>query len=98
MARLVQCGLSVTQSQYESIKALALKQKKPQAFVVRSLIDVALPFAEQGNTVNFARVLTILEFASLALDTLIAQAAPEEADRLLDLAVENLKKFHASAG
>ena len=98
MSRLVQCGLSISQSQYQRIKALAQQQSKPQAYIVRGLIDIALPFAENGHRLNFARLLTILEFSSLAPDTLIAKLAPEDSDRLLDLAVEHLKKFHASEG
>ena len=98
MERLVQCGLSISPSQYQRIKALAKQQRKPQAFVVRGLIDIALPFAENGHRINFARILTILEFTSLALDTVIAKLAPEDSDRLLDLAVDHLKKFHASEG
>jgi hypothetical protein len=35
--------------------------------------------------------VTILEFSSLALDTLVQKAAPEDADRLLDLAIEHAK-------
>lgn len=96
MARLVQCGLSISQSQYQRIQALAEQQGKPQAFIVRSLIDIALPFAENGHRLDFARLLTILEYSSLALDTLVARLAPEDSDRLLDLAVEHLNKFHAA--
>ena len=38
MERLVQCGLSISQSQYQRIKVLAQQQSKPQAYVVRGLI------------------------------------------------------------
>jgi hypothetical protein len=41
--------------------------------------------------VDFARLITMLEFNTLALDTLVQRAAPEEADRLLDLAIEHAK-------
>jgi hypothetical protein len=40
--------------------------------------------------------VAIIEFSSLALDTLVQKAAPEDADRLLDLAIEHAKKYHAA--
>jgi hypothetical protein len=55
-----------------------------------------LPFAERGHGLDFARLITMLEFNTLALDTLVQRAAPEEADRLLDLAIEHAKKYHAA--
>jgi hypothetical protein len=53
------------------------------------MIDFALPLFELGQKVDFARLITMLEFNTLALDTLVQRAAPEEADRLLDLAIEH---------
>jgi hypothetical protein len=96
MARFIQTGLSVTHAQNERIKVLAERRGITQTDLVRHLIDIALPFAEGGHGLDYARLLTILEFTSLALDTLIQKHAPEEADRLLDLAVEHAKKYHAA--
>ena len=96
MARFIQTGLSVTHAQNERIKVLAERRGITQTDLVRHLIDIALPFAEGGHGLDYARLLTILEFTSLALDTLIQKQAPEEADRLLDLAVEHAKKYHAA--
>lgn len=96
MARFIQTGLSVTHAQNERIKALAERRGITQTDLVRHLIDIALPFAEGGHGLDYARLLTILEFTSLALDTLIQKHVPEEADRLLDLAVEHAKKYHAA--
>lgn len=98
MADYVQIGVSMTTSQAEHIRALAERQGTSISETIRNLLNIALPFAENGHRLNFARVLTILEFSSLALDTLIAKLAPEDSDRLLDLAVEHLKKFHAAQG
>jgi len=96
MARFIQTGLSVTYAQNERIKVLAERRGITQTDLVRHLIDIALPFADGGHGLDYARLLTILEFTSLALDTLIQKHAPEEADRLLDLAVEHAKKYHAA--
>jgi hypothetical protein len=96
MARLIQTGLSISSAQHRRIKALAERQGVTGADVVRHLIDIALPFAEGAHGLDYARLLTILEFASLALDTLIHKHAPEDSDRLLDLAVEHAKKYHAA--
>ena len=96
MSRLVQCGLSISPSQYQRIKSLAQRQHKRQADVVRGLIDIALPLAERGHSIDYARLITIFEFTSLALDTLVQRAAPEEADRLLDDAISHAKKYHAA--
>lgn len=96
MARYIQTGLSVTYAQRERIRALALARGVTQTDIVRHLIDIALPFAEGGHGLDYARLLTILEFASLALDALIQRHAPEEADRLLDLAVAHAKTYHAA--
>jgi hypothetical protein len=96
MARFIQTGLSVTPIQFDRIKALAERRGLPPTDVVRQLIDVALPFAEHGHGIDFGRLLTILEFTSLALDTLVTKLAPEDSDRLLDLAVEHAKTYHAA--
>ena len=96
MARYIQTGLSVTHAQHERIKALANARGITQTDIVRHLIDIALPFAESGHGLDYARLLTILEFASLALDTLIQRHAPDDADRLLDLAVAHARKYHAA--
>jgi hypothetical protein len=37
----------------------------------------------------------MLEFNTLALDTLVQKAAPEE-DRLLDLAIEHAQTYHGA--
>jgi hypothetical protein len=50
----------------------------------------------KGQKVDFARLITMLEFNTLALDTLVQKAAPEEADRLLDLAIEHAQKYHGA--
>jgi hypothetical protein len=42
------------------------------------MIDFALPLFELGQKVDFARLITMLEFNTLALDTLVQRAAPEE--------------------
>ena len=62
------------------------------------MIDFSLPLFELGQKVDFARLITMLEFNTLALDTLVQKAAPEDADRLLDLAIEHAKKYHAAGG
>jgi hypothetical protein len=77
--------------QAERIQALAEKQGTSFSETIRNLVNIALPFAERGYGLDFARLVTILEFSSLALDTLVQKAAPEEADRLLDLAIEHAK-------
>jgi hypothetical protein len=96
MAQYIQTGVSLTLGQHERIRALTDRDGVTYTETIRTLVNIALPFAEGGHGVNYARLVTILEFTSLALDTLITKHAPEEADRLLDLAVEHLRKFHAS--
>jgi hypothetical protein len=96
MADYIQIGVSMTTRQAERIQALADKQGTSISETIRNLLNIALPFAEGGRGLDFARLLTILEFSSLALDTLVQRAAPEEADRLLDLAIEHAKKYHAA--
>lgn len=96
MSRLVQCGLSITRTQNDRLQALAERDAMTRADVVRRLIDIALPFAEGGLGLDFARLVTILEFCSLTQDCLMQKVAPEEADRLLALAITNAKKYHAA--
>ena len=98
MADYVQIGVSLNPLQVERLQALGEKQGTSFSETIRNVLNIALPFAENGHRLDFARILTIVEFTSLALDTLITVHAPEESDRLLDLAVENLRTFHASAG
>lgn len=96
MADYIQNGVSLTTRQAERIQALAEKQGTSISETIRNLVNIALPFAERGHGLDFARLVTILEFSSLALDTLVQKAAPEDADRLLDLAIEHTKKYHAA--
>lgn len=96
MADYIQNGVSLTTRQAERIQALAEKQGTSFSETIRNLINIALPFAERGSGVDFARLVAIIEFSSLALDTLVQKAAPEDADRLLDLAIEHAKKYHAA--
>ncbi len=96
MADYIQNGVSLTTRQAERIQALAEQQGTSISETIRNLVNIALPFAERGHGLDFARLVTILEFSSLALDTLVQKAAPEDADRLLDLAIEHAKKYHAA--
>jgi hypothetical protein len=74
---------------------LAQQHGRRQSECIRSMIDFALPLFERQK-VDFARLITMLEFNTLALDTLVQKAAPEEADRLLDLAIEHAQKYHGA--
>jgi hypothetical protein len=96
MARFVQCGLSIAPAQHQRIKRLAAERGKHQADMIRHLIDLALPLAEAGHGLDLPRLVTILEFTSLALDTLVQRASPGDADRLLDLAIEHAKTYHGA--
>lgn len=96
MTKLIQCGLSVSPPQYERIKRLAQQHGRRQSECIRSMIDFALPLFELGQKVDFARLVTMLEFNTLALDTLVQKAVPEEADRLLDLAIEHAQTYHGA--
>ena len=74
MADYIQIGVSMTTRQAERIQALADKQGTSISETIRNLLNIALPFAEGGHGLDFARLLTILEFSSLALDTLVQRA------------------------
>jgi hypothetical protein len=96
MVRYIQTGLSLRPAQHERIKALAERRGLTYADMIRHLLDIAVPFAEGGHGLDYARLLTILEFTSLALDTLVQKLSPEDADRLLDLAVNHARTYHAA--
>jgi hypothetical protein len=98
MKRRVQRGLSVSPDQNQRIKALAVRQQISEAAVVRKLIDAALPFAETGQAIDHGRLITLLEFASLALDTLIHRLSPADAEPLLERAIANARTYHAPQG
>lgn len=98
MKRLIQRGLSISLLQSQRIKVLADRQGVAQSDVVRQLIDIALPFAESGQGIDYARLITLIEFSSLALDTLIHRLSPTDADRLLERAIANARTYHASQG
>jgi len=68
MTRLVQTGLSLSPIQKDRIKALAERRGVANADIARQLIDIALPLAESGQGINIARLVIILEFASLAIE------------------------------
>ena len=71
MTKLIQCGLSVSPPQYERIKRLAHRHGRRQSECIRMMIDFSLPLFELGQKVDFARLITMLEFNTLALDTLV---------------------------
>jgi hypothetical protein len=98
MKRRVQRGLSVSPEQNLRIKALSQRQQISEAAVVRKLIDAALPFAESGHAIDHARLITLIEFTSLALDTLINRLSPADAEPLLQRAIANARTYHAPQG
>lgn len=96
MAQYVQTGVSLTQSQDQRIRALADKLGITYSETIRNLVSTALPFAENGHSLNFGRIVTIVEFASVALDHLVQKMLPESSDLLLVEATKNARKYHAS--
>ncbi len=96
MAHYVQTGVSLTRSQDQSIRALADKLGMTYSETIRNLVSTALPFAENGHSLNFGRIVTIVEFASVALDHLVQKMMPEASDHLLAEAIKNARQFHAS--
>ncbi len=98
MSRLIQRNIYLTPAQHQRIEALAAKEGLPQADLIRKLIDIALPFAETGEGVNFGRLVTLVEFSSLALDTLIHRLSPADADPLLERAIQFARQYHAPQG
>ncbi|KUR75320.1 hypothetical protein [Novosphingobium sp. Fuku2-ISO-50] len=98
MKRRVQRGLSVSPEQNQRIKALSERHQISEAAVVRQLIDAALPFAESGQAIDHARLVTLIEYASLALDTLVHRLSPADAEPLLERAIANARTYHAPQG
>lgn len=96
MADYIPIGVSMTARQAERLQALAEKQGTSISETTRNLINIALPFAEHGNGIDFVRLITMIELNTLVLDTLLQKASPEDADRLLDLAIEYTKKYHGA--
>jgi molecular chaperone DnaK (HSP70) len=96
MADYIPIGVSMTARQAERLQALAEKQGTSISETTRNLINIALPFAEHGHGIDFVRLITMIELNTLVLDTLLQKASPEDADRLLDLAIEYTKKYHAA--
>lgn len=98
MPRLIQRNIYLTPPQQQRIEALAVKQGLAQADLIRKLIDIALPFAETGEGVDFGRLVTLIEFTSLALDVLIHRVSPADADPLLERALQYARQYHAPKG
>jgi hypothetical protein len=96
MAQYIQTGISLTRSQDQQIRALAEKLGLTYAETVRCLVSAALPFVQDRHAINYGRLITIIEFASLALDAMAQKLSPEIADRLLDVAIDNARKYHAA--
>lgn len=95
-SRLKGRALALTESQAMRIEVLARRMGVSHSAAVRQLIDIALPFAEKGHGIDYARLLMILEFSSIALDKIIQRLAPEEGDHLLDLAISHARKYHGA--
>jgi len=96
MAQYVQTGISLTRSQDQSVRALADKLGLTYSETIRHLVSTALPFAENGHALNFGRIVTIVEYASVALDHLVQKMLPEASAHLLAEAIKNARQFHAS--
>lgn len=96
MADYLPIGVSMTARQAERLQALAEKQGTSISETTRNLINIALPFAERGHGIDFVRLITMIEFNTLVLDALLQKSSPEDADRLLELAIEYAKKYHAA--
>lgn len=95
-SRLKGRALALTESQSTRIAALAARMGVSHSAAVRHLIDIALPFAEKGHGLDYARLLMILEYSSIALDRIIQKLAPEDGDHLLDLAIQHARQFHGA--
>lgn len=61
----------------------------------RSAVRLGLPLVQSGTKLDIYRLIANIEYLQAALETIITRDHPEVADRLLDIAVERVEKFHA---
>ena len=78
----------------ERIDALAKKLRRTPADVLKIAVDIGLTNMATGRHIDLSRQLTMLEMTGVAVDLILKKIAPEVADEVPGLVLQNLEKFH----
>lgn len=85
----------LTAAELSLLQTVATARGETQAECLRAAARLGLPFVQSGTKLDLYRLIANIEYLQAALETIITRDHPEVADRLLDIAVERVEKFHA---
>lgn len=88
-------AVRLSPAERSAIERAAEARDKSVAECLRMAVAFGLPFVQSGHGLDLYRIVANIEYLQAALETIIAREHSDVADRLLDLAVERVEKFHA---
>jgi hypothetical protein len=77
------------------LRSISEVRHESQAECARAAIRIGLPFVRGGHKLDLYRLIANIEYLQAAVETMISRDYDDMADRLLDVAVERVEKFHA---
>ncbi|VWX51089.1 hypothetical protein [Novosphingobium sp. 9U] len=95
MKKNIPVGVGLSVDTIGRFDSLSQKLQLSRSEIVRRCVDVGLPLLELGHRVDPIRLVAHIEYLQAALETIIAREHSDIADRLLDITVERVEKFHA---
>ncbi|KHS49376.1 MAG: hypothetical protein KJ876_07245 [Alphaproteobacteria bacterium] len=88
-------GIGLSEEVLRELDAFATSKGVSRAEAIRASIAVGLPLLNLGIALNAERALTILEHTQLALSLLVERQYPEDVNELIDMALRNVREYHA---
>lgn len=78
-----------------AIDDVAEKRGCSRSEAARMALMFGIPMLQHGHSLNITRVAVLLEYIQAGLDVIISREHTDMADKLLDVALERVSKFHA---
>ncbi|VWX55214.1 hypothetical protein [Novosphingobium sp. 9U] len=88
-------AVRLTPAERAALDSAAKARGKSVSECLRLAVGFGLPFVQNAHGLDLYRLIANIEYQQAALEIIIKRDHPEVADRLLDLAVERVEKFHA---
>ena len=77
------------------VDQLAASRGVSRSEAIRIALEVGIPLLKAGLSLNAERAVTILEHTQLALSLLVERQYPEDVNELIDMALRNVREYHA---
>jgi len=88
-------SVRLTSTELSLLQSVASARGESRSECLRAAVRFGLPFVRNGHTLDLYRLIANIEYLQAAIETIIAREYADEAERLLDLAIERVEQFHA---